>query len=215
MLIALLGPPGAGKGTQAEQIVSRYNLPHISTGNILRSAVKNGTELGKRAKGFMEKGELVSDEIVVGIIKERLKEPDCHEGSLLDGFPRTVQQARVLDEVLDDLGKQMDAVIYIDVSEEEIVARLTGRRACRDCGASYHQKFNPPQVRNVCDQCSGELYQREDDAFETVVQRIKVYQEQTMPLIKYYRKKEILKSVDGNKDILAVFEQIKVFLDNF
>ncbi len=213
MLIILLGPPGAGKGTQAEYIVDLYKIPHISTGDILRSSVKNETELGIKAKAFMEKGELVTDEIVVGIVEERIQENDCKEGALLDGFPRTVLQARALDGVLGNMDRKIDAVLYIEVNEEELVDRLTGRRICRECGASFHLKFNAPQVRNICDQCGGELYQREDDTIETVKNRINVFSEQTEPLINYYLRKDELKKVDGNQEINTVKEQIKKILD--
>ncbi len=213
MIVILLGPPGAGKGTQAERIIDHHKLTHVSTGDILRSSVKKGTELGNKAKEFMDKGELVSDDIIIGIVEERLKEPDCKSGALLDGFPRTVVQARSLDKVLEKMERSIKAVIYIDVDEEEIISRLTGRRICRECGASYHLKFNPPQVRNVCDQCGGGLYQREDDSFETVKQRISVYQEQTEPLINYYEKNNLLEKVDGNQDIDEVFKEIKKILE--
>lgn len=213
MLVILLGAPGAGKGTQAEYIADRYKLTHVSTGDILRASIKKGTELGKKAKEYLDRGDLVPDEVVVKIVEERLKEPDCQTGALLDGFPRTVEQADTLDQVLADMGSGVDAVLYIDVSEEELISRLTGRRICRDCGATYHLKFNPPQVRNVCDQCGGELYQREDDSMETVKQRIKVYREQTEPLIDKYRKKELLYPVDGDKEIEQVFKQIEEILD--
>ncbi len=212
MFVMLLGPPGAGKGTQAEQLIDRYKLTHISTGDILRSSVKKGTELGKKAKEFMDKGQLVSDQVVIGIVEERLKEPDCESGVLLDGFPRTLIQGQYLDKALEKTGNSIDAVIYLNMEEEELVARLTGRRVCRDCGASYHLKFNSPQVRNVCDQCGGELYQREDDSIETVKERIKIYQEQTEPLINFYQKKNLLYAVDGGKEINQVFEEINKIL---
>jgi len=214
LIVILLGPPGAGKGTQAERIIDHHKLTHVSTGDILRSSVKKGTELGNKAKEFMDKGELVSDDIIIGIVEERLKEPDCKSGALLDGFPRTVVQARSLDKVLEKMGRSIKAVIYINVDEEEIISRLTGRRICRECGASYHLNFNPPQVRNVCDQCGGGLYQREDDSFETVKQRINVYQEQTEPLINYYEKNNLLEKVEGNQDIDEVFKEIKKILEN-
>lgn len=213
MLLILLGPPGAGKGTQAERISEDYKLTHISTGDILRSAVKKETVLGKKAKEMMEKGELVSDDIVIGIVRERIKEPDCEKGVLLDGFPRNVSQAKSFEEVLREMELEIDAVIYINVDEEEVITRLTGRRVCRDCGASYHIKFNPPQVRNVCDQCGGELYQREDDTLETVKQRLSVYREQTAPLTEHYERKALLKTVDGNQDIDEVYREIKEKLD--
>lgn len=214
MIVILLGPPGAGKGTQAEMLIDRYKLTHVSTGDILRSSIKRGTELGNKAKEYMDRGELVSDDIIVGIVEERLQEPDCESGALLDGFPRTVVQARSLEKVLERLGRSIDAVIYIELDEEEVISRLTGRRICRECGASYHQKFNPPQVRNVCDQCGGELYQREDDSDQTVRQRISVYKEQTEPLIDYYEKNGKLRKVDGYQEIKDVFNQICQILDS-
>jgi len=214
MLVILLGAPGAGKGTQAEEIVDRYRLTHISTGDILRASIKKGTELGKKAKDYLDKGELVPDEVVVEIVKERLKEPDSQSGALLDGFPRTIEQARQLSGVLEELGRKIDGVIYIDVDEEELISRLSGRRICRECGSTYHLKFNAPKVRNVCDQCGGELYQREDDSVETVKQRINVFREQTEPLIDFYQDKGLLYPVDGNKDIEQVFSQVKEMLDN-
>jgi len=213
MLIILLGAPGAGKGTQAEEIVNRYKLTHVSTGDILRSSIKKGTSLGKKAKEYLDRGELVPDEVVVEIVKERLNEPDCQSGALLDGFPRTEEQADQLNLVLQEMKKEVSAVIYIEVNEEELVSRLTGRRICRECGATFHLKFNPPQVRNVCDQCGGELYQREDDSMETVKQRLKVFREQTEPLVDFYKREGLLYSVDGNKEIDQVFTYIKEILD--
>lgn len=213
MLVILLGPPGAGKGTQAEHMVEKYKLTHISTGNILRSSVKRGTDLGKKAREFMDKGELVPDDVVVGIVKERLQEPDCTSGALLDGFPRTVVQAHSLEEVLNNNDMKINAVLYIDVKEEELVSRLTGRRVCRECGATYHLKFHSPQVRNVCDQCGGELYQRDDDSLATVRQRIDVYRNQTEPLIEFYREKGMCYLINGNQEISQVFEAINKALE--
>lgn len=215
MLIMLLGPPGAGKGTQAEFLVNKYNLAYISTGEILRSAVKKGTSLGLKAKQYMEEGQLVPDDVVVEIVKERLAGPDCRQGALLDGFPRTVAQAQSLDQVLGDLGCKLDAVIHMAVEEEELIARLTGRRVCRDCGATFHIKFNPPKVRNVCDQCGGELSQREDDSLATVTERLEVYKKQTEPLIEYYRQQNLLHTIDGNQDIEAISAQISAVLDKY
>lgn len=213
MLIILLGPPGAGKGTQAEFLVQKYGLAYISTGEILRSAVKKGTTMGKQAKQFMDQGQLVPDDVVVGIVQERLSEPDCGQGALLDGFPRTVVQARSLDRVLGEMNSRLDAVVHIAVEEEELIARLTGRRVCRDCGATYHVKFNPPKVRNICDQCGGELSQRDDDSLATVTERLLVYKKQTEPLIEYYRKRELLYTIDGNQEISAISTQIITVLD--
>lgn len=208
MLIILLGPPGAGKGTQAERLVKKYNLAYIATGDILRAAVKSGSPLGQEARIYMEKGQLVPDEVVVGIVSERLAAPDCRDGALLDGFPRTVAQAQALDQVLKEMGRQIDRVVYIAVDEEELITRLTGRRVCRECAATYHIKFNPPQVRNVCDQCGGELYQREDDSLSTVQERLVVYREQTTPLIDYYGREELVTEIDGNRDIKQIFAEI-------
>lgn len=213
MLIVLLGPPGAGKGTQAESLVQKYGLAYISTGEILRNAVKNNTPLGLQAKWHMDQGLLVPDEIVIEIVRDRLAESDCEQGALLDGFPRTVFQARSLDNVLNEMNCSLDTVVYIEVSEEELIARLTGRRVCRDCGATYHIKFNPPKVRNVCDQCGGELSQREDDSLTTVTERFEVYKSQTEPLIDYYRQQGLLSRVDGNQAIDVIFGQISEVLD--
>ncbi len=208
MHIILMGPPGAGKGTQAEMLAKEYSIPHISTGDIFRNAIKEGTEMGTKAKEYMDKGALVPDEIVVGIMKERLQKPDCQEGVLLDGFPRTVEQAEALDEVLQELGMNIDAVVNVEVPEEELVARLTGRRVCQKCGATYHVKHNPPKVRNICNHCGGELYQRSDDTIDTVKERLTVYNTQTMPIIEFYKRKGNYISVDGSKPISSVSEEI-------
>lgn len=213
MLIILLGPPGAGKGTQAERLVKQYNLAYIATGDILRAAVKSGSPLGKQAKTFMEQGQLVPDEVVVGIVRERLTAPDCAAGAILDGFPRTVAQAQALDQVLEEIGTKIDRVIHIEVDEEELITRLTGRRVCRECAATYHIKFNPPKVRNVCDQCGGELYQREDDSLSTVQERLVVYNKQTAPLIDYYDREGLLTVIDGNREIEQIFSQISSALE--
>lgn len=213
MLFILLGPPGAGKGTQAERLVGKYRLVYISTGDILRSAVKSGSDLGRQARECMEQGQLVPDDVVVGIVNERLLEPDCENGAMLDGFPRTVAQARSLHQSLMKMDRKVSRVIHIDVEEEELIARLTGRRVCRDCGATYHVKFNPPKVRNVCDQCGGELYQREDDSLATVTERLSVYKKQTEPLISYYQKRDLLDTVNGNQEIEQIFKQICAVID--
>ncbi len=214
MRVVLMGPPGAGKGTQAEKLVKRYGFPHISTGDIFRAAVREGTEMGLKAKEYMDRGELVPDEVVVGIVRERLQAVDCGQGFLLDGFPRTVAQAAALDEVLSaDMMTTLDGVVNVDVQEEELVARLTGRRICRSCGSGYHIKFHPPTVRNVCDKCGGELYQRTDDTVDTVRQRLAVYRSQTTPLIEYYGQRGILLTVDGARDIEEVFREITAKLD--
>lgn len=208
MNLILMGPPGAGKGTQAEKLVKDFSLTHISTGDMFRNAVKEGTQMGKKAKEYMDKGALVPDEIVVGIVKERLAEPDCAEGILLDGFPRTQEQAEALDGVMGDLNMKIDAVISVDVDDEELVERLTGRRVCRNCGSSYHVKFNPPKVRNICDHCSGELYQRSDDTIDTVNERLAIYKKQTMLMIEYYERQGIFIGVNGARSIDEVFADI-------
>ncbi len=209
MHIILMGPPGAGKGTQAEMMAKEFSVPHVSTGDIFRSAIKEGTEMGKKAKEYMDKGALVPDEIVVGIMKERLQKPDCAEGVLLDGFPRTAEQAEALDEVLQELGMSIDAVVNVEVEDEELVSRLTGRRVCQKCGTTYHVKHNPPKVRNICDHCGGELYQRSDDTVETVKERLSVYNRQTKPIIDFYQRKGLYVSVDGSQKINEVSEEIK------
>jgi len=213
MLIILLGPPGAGKGTQAERIVKERQLAYIATGDILRNAVKAETALGRKAKQYMDQGQLVPDELVVEIVKERLTDPDCAKGALLDGFPRTVNQAVFLEQVLPSVGFGIDRVLLIEVAEKELIERLTGRRVCSDCGAGYHLKFKPPQVRNVCDQCGGDLFQRDDDSLETVEERLQVYKKQTEPLINFYLDKNLLDRIDGNLDIDQVFEQIDDILE--
>ncbi len=213
MLIILLGSPGAGKGTQAERLVKQFHLAYIATGDILRAAVKSGTPLGRQARSYMEQGQLVPDEVVVGIVQERLVDPDCAGGAIFDGFPRTVAQAHALEQVLGDIGKKVDRVIYIEVEEEELITRLTGRRVCRECAATYHIKFNPPRVRNVCDQCGGELYQREDDSLSTVQERLQVYKRQTAPLVDYYRGKGIINLINGNQEIEKIFAEINAALE--
>ncbi len=209
MKILLMGPPGAGKGTQAEKLTELFNIPHISTGDMFRKAQKDGTELGLKAKSYMEKGQLVPDEVTIGIVRERLAEEDCKSGFLLDGFPRTVQQADALDQILADLDTCLDAVINIEVAKDFLVERLTGRRVCRGCGATYHVKFNAPKVEGVCDKCGGELYQRADDTIETVGNRLDVYAEQTAPLMDYYAAKGLLKNIDGSQSVEQVLADIK------
>ncbi len=213
MNLILLGPPGAGKGTQAQKIVERYQIPQISTGDILRASVKEATPLGKRAKAFMEKGQLVPDEIVIGIIDERLKAPDCQKGFILDGFPRTVPQAIALQGILDKLGKSLDHVMNIEVDSEELIRRLTGRRTCKNCGAMFHIFFHPPKKEGICDRCGSLLYQREDDQEETIRTRLRAYEEQTAPLIQYYRNQKILRSISGVGGQEEIFEQIVRVLD--
>ena len=208
MNVILMGLPGAGKGTQAEQIVEEFHIPHISTGDMFRAAVKEQTPLGVEAKSFMDKGLLVPDEVVIGIVKERLGKDDCNNGFLLDGFPRTVAQAESLDQTLEELGKKIDDVININVNRESLLARLTGRRICRGCGATYHVIFNPPEVEGKCDKCGAELYQRDDDNEKTVATRLDVNIEQTAPLLAYYTNKGVLRNIDGEQEIGQVFKDI-------
>lgn len=213
MKIILMGPPGAGKGTQAEKLVDLYQIPHISTGDMFRKAQKDGTELGLKAKSYMDQGQLVPDEVTVGIVKERLAEADCKDGFLLDGFPRTVKQADALDHILVDLNMKLDCVLNIEVDKTFLVDRLTGRRVCRLCGATYHIKNKAPRVEGVCDKCGGELYQRGDDTVETVSNRLDVYAEQTAPLIDYYKSKGIMSSIDGSKSMEEVLADIRTALE--
>ncbi len=208
MRLVLLGPPGVGKGTQASSIVKKYDVPHISTGDILRKNIAEGTDLGKQAKSFMDKGLLVPDELVVSLIKDRLTEEDCKDGFLLDGFPRNIDQADALDEELKDLGIELDKVINLSASKEVLLERVVGRRICRTCGATYHIKFNPPKVEGICDLDQGELYQREDDTEETVSTRIEVYGKETQPLIDYYTDKNLILNIDGTKEIEDIFSEI-------
>ncbi|NLJ77944.1 MAG: adenylate kinase [Tissierellia bacterium] len=208
MRLILLGPPGAGKGTQASVIVKEYNIPHISTGDIFRDNIKRDTELGKRAKEYMDKGLLVPDELVVSIVKDRIAEDDCRDGFLLDGFPRTINQGEALDAELEQMSLELDKVVNIDVGVEILIQRAIGRRVCRDCGATYHVEFSPPRTDGICDICNGELFQRDDDKVETVKRRIEVYNEQTEPLIDYYTKKGLVLNVDGTKPIDEIFEKI-------
>jgi adenylate kinase len=208
MKIIMLGAPGAGKGTQAQMIADKFNIPHISTGDIFRANIKNGTELGKKAKEFMDKGQLVPDELTVQLLLDRVANDDCKNGYVLDGFPRTIPQADVLDSELTKLGDKVDFAINVDVPDENIVRRMSGRRACLKCGATYHIEHIPPKKEGICDKCGSELVQREDDKPETVQNRLSVYHEQTQPLIDYYDKKKILKTVDGTKDMQEVFNDI-------
>lgn len=208
MYILLMGPPGAGKGTQAAELVAEFHIPHISTGDMFRAAVKEGTELGKQAKACMDAGQLVPDSITIGIVKERLAKPDCHKGFILDGFPRTTEQANALDSTLTDLGIKLDRVININVPVEELVNRMTGRRICKGCGATFHVTFNPSAKGSQCDKCDGELYQRADDTEETVTKRLTVYSDQTKPLIEYYEGKGLYTEIDGRQLIEKVFSDI-------
>ena len=204
----LLGPPGAGKGTQAVKLVEKYNVPHISTGDIFRNNIKEGTELGKKAQEYMNAGKLVPDELVVDLVKSRLLEDDCKNGFLLDGFPRTTFQAEKLDEFLKEHDQTLDIVINFNVSKEILISRLTGRRVCKACGASYHIVNIPPKKEGICDICGAELIQRADDNEETVTNRINVYEEQTAPLIGYYKKAGTLADFNGEKDLNQVFDEI-------
>jgi len=201
LYLVLLGGPGAGKGTQAELLSAALDIPQISTGDLFRWNLKNETELGLLAKGYMERGELVPDGVTVGMVRERLSRPDCAAGAILDGFPRTVDQAEALEALLADLGSRLAVVPYIQVPEDVLLARLAGRWTCKACGAMYHQLFSPPQQTGICDKCGGELYQRPDDTPETQKHRIQVYFEQTAPLIGYYREKGLLAEVDGRPGI--------------
>jgi len=208
MNIILLGPPGAGKGTQAKMLVEEYQIPQISTGDILRAAVKEGSPLGKEAKACMDKGELVPDSVVIGIVEERIQQSDCAKGYMLDGFPRTVPQAEALDGMLQNLSSQIDHVVSIEVANEELVGRLTGRRTCRECGAGFHVMFDPPKQEGVCDKCGGELYQRDDDNVETVTSRLQVYESQTLPLIEYYKTQGKIRSIDGVGEIKEIYGRV-------
>jgi adenylate kinase len=214
MNIVLMGLPGAGKGTQADKIVDKYGIPHISTGDMFRAAIKEGTELGLKAKSFMDQGALVPDEVTIGIVRERLSKPDCENGFLLDGFPRTVPQAEALDATLSELDKKVEHVLNIVVEKEELIKRLTGRRICRTCGASYHMVFNPPKVEGICDRDGGELYQREDDNPETVTNRLEVNMKQTKPLLDFYEAKGVLSNINGQQDINKVFADLDALLQS-
>lgn len=212
MKIVLLGPPGAGKGTQAKYIAEKYGLAHISTGDIFRKNISEKTPLGIKANEYIQKGQLVPDELTVAIVQERIKEDDCKKGFLLDGFPRTLPQADALSEALKAMGTNLDHVLNIEVPEENLVARLTGRRVCPGCGGSFHVIFNPPRRENICDHCGSELVQRADDSAETVKSRLYVYNKQTQPLIEYYSAKGLLRNIDGEQDIDKVFEDIRSIL---
>ena len=214
MNIILLGIPGAGKGTQASEIVKKFPIPHISTGDMFRKAIKDETNLGKEAKSYMDRGELVPDEVTVGIVKERISEDDAKKGFLLDGFPRTIEQAEALNSIMSELDREIDAVINIEVPEEELMNRLTGRRICEKCGTTYHLVFNPPKVDGICDIDGGKLYQREDDNPETVSNRLSVNVKQSKPILEYYNEKGVLKNIDGSKDIEEVTNDVIDILDH-
>lgn len=207
-----MGLPGAGKGTQAEKIVEKYSIPHISTGDMFRAAMKEGTELGLKAKSFMDQGALVPDEVTIGIVRERLSKDDCENGFLLDGFPRTVAQAEALENMLTGLSKKIDYCLNIDVDHNILMERLTGRRICKECGATYHLVFNPPAKDGTCDRCGGELYQRADDNEETVHNRLEVNIQQSEPLLHFYETKGYLKNINGQQDINDVFNDIDSLL---
>ncbi|WP_411334278.1 adenylate kinase [Metabacillus indicus] len=212
MNLVLMGLPGAGKGTQAERIVEKYEIPHISTGDMFRAAIKGETELGLKAKSFMDQGALVPDEVTIGIVRERLGKNDCEKGFLLDGFPRTVAQAEALENILSDLDRKMDYVINIEVDKDILMERLTGRRICKQCGSTYHLVFNPPAAVGRCDKCGGELYQREDDNEETVANRLEVNLKQTQPLLNFYEEKGYLRNINGQQDINKVFADVNELL---
>lgn len=207
-----MGPPGAGKGTQAARIASFCEIPHISTGDMFRAAIKSGTELGKALKSYLDNGQLVPDQVTINIIRERLQEQDCADGFILDGFPRTLPQAEALDQLLADLGVCLDTVLNIAVTTGALLERLTGRRVCRRCGTPYHLLFQPPAVTGVCDRCGGELYQRSDDTEATVQERLDVYTRQTAPLLEYYQKQGLLREINGNISIEEVWTGIRDYL---
>lgn len=212
MNLILMGLPGAGKGTQAEQIGDQYDISHISTGDMFRAAIKDGTDLGKEAKSYMDAGNLVPDEVTIGIVRERLGKDDCKNGFLLDGFPRTVTQAEALENILTQSGRELDYVLHIDVDHGKLRQRLSGRRICRDCGAAYHVIYNPPKTEGVCDKCGGELYQREDDQEEAVKKRLEVNMEQQQPLLDFYHERGYLQTINGNQNIDEVFQDINRLL---
>ena len=212
--LIFLGPPGAGKGTQAQFICEKYGVPQISTGDMLREARKNQTELGQKAESFMKAGQLVPDEVVIGIVEERLAASDCEKGFLLDGFPRTVEQADALDGILAKMGRPLSCVLNLQVPDEELISRLSGRRVCKDCGATFHVEFSKPKADGVCDKCGGELYQRQDDNEATVRDRLTVYHEKTKPLAGYYQEKSLLKDIDGVGEVNEVQGRIVTSLES-
>jgi len=214
MKIVMLGAPGAGKGTQAKQIAAKYEIPHISTGDIFRANLKEGTPLGLKAKEYMDKGSLVPDELTLELIMDRFKQPDCKNGYVLDGFPRTIPQAEALTKALADNNDAIDYAVNVEVPDEKIIDRMSGRRACAKCGGTFHIKYNPTKVEGVCDLCGGELYIRDDDKPEIVKKRLDTYHAQTQPLIEYYEKAGKLKEVDGTQDVNKVFEDIVKVIEN-
>lgn len=215
MNIVIMGLPGAGKGTQAERIIDTYHIPHISTGDMFREAMKNETAMGLEAKSYIDKGELVPDEVTNGIVKDRLAEKDTEVGFLLDGFPRTIDQSSALNDILTELGKKIDAVINIHVEEDVLIDRLSGRFMCKDCGATYHKLYNPPKVEGTCDRCGGHnFYQREDDKPEVVKNRLAVNVRDSAPILEYYKEIGLLQTIDGNRDIDAVFNDVKAIIDS-
>lgn len=212
MNIILMGPPGAGKGTQAEFIKANFPIPHISTGDMFREAVSNGTDMGREAKKYMDSGQLVPDSVTIGIVADRLKQPDCQDGFMLDGFPRTTVQAEALTDVLAKLGKKLEAAINISVPDDILIQRMSGRVSCENCKTVYNTRFNPSQKEGICDKCGGKLIHRDDDKEETVKNRLTVYMDQTKPLIQYYSEHGILHDVNGNRDTREVFDEIKAIL---
>lgn len=208
MNILIMGPPGAGKGTQADVIVKEFGIPHISTGDAFRLAMKQGTPIGIKAKEYIDKGELVPDDVTIGIVEERLQQPDCKKGFLLDGFPRTLAQAEALDQILGRLNKKLDDVINLKVDSDNLLARITGRRVCKSCGTSYHIVFNPPKVEGICDKDGGELYQRPDDNEDSVRTRLEEYSNKTAPLLTFYENQNLLRHIDGEQDIDVVSQNI-------
>lgn len=213
MQLLMMGAPGAGKGTQAAKLVDKYKIPQISTGDMFRAAVKDGTELGKRAKACMDAGQLVPDDVTIGIVRERLAKADCANGFILDGFPRTLAQAEALTKILDELGKKLTQVLNIHVPSEDLIERAIGRRICKNCGATYHVKFNAPKVADVCDACNGELFQRADDNETTMKNRLSVYENSTRPLIDYYKAEGIYSEIDGRRPIAEVTAELFKVLD--
>ena len=213
MKIIMLGAPGAGKGTQAKMLADKYKILHVSTGDIFRATIKNGTELGTKAKVYMDQGMLVPDELTCDLVVDRIKQDDCKDGYILDGFPRTIPQAECLDKALDALNDKIDFAVNVEVPDENIIRRMSGRRACLSCGRTYHIVYNPPKEEGICDECKKELVLRDDDKPETVEKRLKVYHEQTQPLIDYYRNKGVLAEVDGTRDMQEVFTAITDVLE--